>query len=49
MNRSANAVRMPVTRGNLNSFDCMKDKVMIFDFYGEFAFQNVEKLAHMDV
>ena len=35
--------------GNLNSFTCLKNKVMILDLQGQFTFQNEEKLACMDV
>jgi hypothetical protein len=47
--RKSQGIYETASRGNLNSFSGMKDKVMIFDFYGEFAFQNVEELDRMDV
>src|ERR1700733_10190894 len=35
--------------GNLESFICVKNKVMIFDFQGQLPFQHVEELTCMDV
>lgn len=35
--------------GNLDSFTCLKNKVVILDLQGQFTFQNEEELACMDV
>ncbi len=34
---------------NLDAFTCLKNKVMMVDFQGQFTFQNKEELACMDV
>jgi|SRR5580704_7570379 hypothetical protein len=40
---------MPLAWGNLDSFTCFKNKVMMFDVHGQLAFENEEELARMDV
>jgi hypothetical protein len=40
---------VPLGWGNLDSFTCLKNKVVILDLQGQFTFQNEEELACMDV
>ena len=40
---------MALARGDFESFTGVKDKVMVFDFEGEFSFEDEEKLARVDV
>jgi len=40
---------MRLAGGNLDSFTRPKNKMMIFDFQGQFTFQNEEELPCLDV
>jgi hypothetical protein len=40
---------MPLARGDLEAFASLKQEVVMFDFEGQFSFEDVEKLARVDV
>jgi hypothetical protein len=40
---------MPLARRDFEAFSRLKNKVVMFDFEGEFSFQHKEKLACVDV
>lgn len=40
---------MPLAGGDFDAFAFPKNEVVIFDLHGQFAFENVEELAGVDV
>jgi len=38
-----------LARGDFDAFAFLKDEVVIFDFDGQFAFEDIEELAGVDV
>jgi hypothetical protein len=40
---------MPLAWENLDSFACLKNKIMMFDFQSQLTFENEKELVRMDV